>query len=267
VDDERGSLVILIEDHSELKWLEDELVHNERLASIGRLAAGVAHEVGNPITAISSLVQNLRYETDDPDILESAAQIQQMTDRVSRIVNSLVGFAHGGRHIQDARFAPVELHQASEEALHLIRLARSGEDIAYNNLCPPGLEVMGDAQRLIQVLVNLLGNARDASQPGQTITVEAWHQDEGVRLSVTDEGQGIDASVREHLFEPFITTKAPGKGTGLGLPLVYSIVREHHGDIRIDSPPPGQPSGTRITLWLPATHQDDDITDEPDPDR
>src|SRR5690554_6049988 len=89
----RGGSVILIEDHSEMKWLEDELVHAARLASLGQLAAGVAHEIGNPVTGISSLAQNLRYDTEDPEILETAEQIQQLTDRVSRIVSSLVGFA------------------------------------------------------------------------------------------------------------------------------------------------------------------------------
>jgi Na+/proline symporter/signal transduction histidine kinase len=165
-DDIRGGTVILIEDHSELKWLEDELVHAARLASIGQLAAGVAHEIGNPITGISSLAQNLRYDTDDPLVLETAAQIQQLTDRVSRIVGSLVGFAHGGRHVSGTGFVPVSIATITDEALHLIQLARSGEDVRYHNLCPPELEAIGDAQRLQQVMINLLSNARDASDPG-----------------------------------------------------------------------------------------------------
>ncbi|SDL85017.1 Na+/proline symporter [Modicisalibacter muralis] len=264
---ERGGTVILIEDHSEMKWLEDELVHSERLASIGRLAAGVAHEIGNPITGISSLAQNLRYDTDDPQLLETADQIQQLTERVSRIVGSLVSFAHGGRHVEQTRLTAVELYQVGEEALHLIRLARSGQDVVYSNLCPMGLRVQGDAQRLVQVLVNLIGNARDASQPGDEIVIEAKPQGSGVELSVSDAGHGIDASVRDHLFEPFSTTKPPGEGTGLGLPLVYSIIREHHGHIQIDSPPPGQQHGTRIAMWLPRPQEDGEDHDEPDSDR
>ncbi|WP_227370404.1 ATP-binding protein [Halomonas sp. M20] len=248
---DHGAMVILIEDHSELKWLEDELVHSERLASIGRLAAGVAHEIGNPITGISSLAQNLRYDSDDPDTARTAEQIQQLTQRVSSIVTSLVGFAHGGRHIQNTQLTLLELRPLVDEALHLIHLARSGEDVSYDNRCPSGIQVTGDAQRLVQVLVNLIGNARDASQPGGLVVLAADIQDNWVRLSITDDGHGIDGSIRDHLFEPFVTTKAPGKGTGLGLPLVYSIVREHHGDIRIDSPAPGHLRGTRITLRFP----------------
>lgn len=266
-DDVRGGTVILVEDHSEMKWLEDELVHAARLASIGQLAAGVAHEIGNPVTGISSLAQNLRYDTDDPEVLETARQIQQLTDRISRIVSSLVGFAHGGRHVKDTTLASVSIAAIADEALHLIRLARSGEDVRYRNLCPPALKVLGDTQRLQQVMINLLSNARDASEPGGKVDIDAEPDGDTVKVTVTDEGHGLDDRVREHLFEPFTTTKPPGEGTGLGLPLVYSIVAEHHGRIEIESPPPGAERGTRICLWLPTEREDGEHTDEPDSDR
>lgn len=246
---------ILVEDQSEMKWLEDELVHAARLASIGQLAAGVAHEIGNPITGISSLAQNLRYDTDDPDLLATASQIQELTTRVSAIVASLVGFAHGGRHVTHADMAPISIARVTDQALHLILLARSGEDIFFDNRCLPELEVLGDEQRLQQVMINLLSNARDASAPGGRVVIDAQPEHDGahgwLRISVTDGGQGIDPNIRDRLFEPFTTTKPPGKGTGLGLPLVYSIVAEHEGKIDIESPPAGQARGTRILLWLP----------------
>ncbi|MBF7053457.1 PAS domain S-box protein [Halomonas sp. KAO] len=248
---EPGGMVILIEDHSEMKWLEDELVHAARLASIGQLAAGVAHEIGNPITGISSLAQNLRFEADDPEVVETTEQIQQLTDRVSRIVSSLVGFAHGGRHLAGRELVPVAIAEVVDEAIHLIHLARSREDVRFDNRCSREACVEGDAQRLLQVMVNLLGNARDASGPGDSVTVETVPEGSGVRVSVTDEGAGIDPSVRDHLFEPFTTTKPPGEGTGLGLPLVYSIVAEHHGTLDVESPLPESEGGTRISLWLP----------------
>lgn len=100
------------------------------------LAAGVAYEISNPITGISSLAQNLRYDTGDPDALETAQQIQRLTQRVSCIVGSRVGFAHGGRHVQDSQFSRVELNALAGEALHLIHLARSGQDVAYSNHYP-----------------------------------------------------------------------------------------------------------------------------------
>lgn len=258
-DKHNASTVILVEDQSEMKWLEDELVHAARLASIGQLAAGVAHEIGNPITGISSLAQNLRYDTDDPALLETANQIQELTTRVSTIVSSLVGFAHGGHHTVDAEKAPTSISRVVEQALHLIRLSRSGEDIHFDNRCLPELDVIGDEQRLQQVMVNLLSNARDASASGDSIVIDAQPENSApsagpaarLRISITDSGTGIDPVIRDRLFEPFITTKAPGSGTGLGLALVYNIIAEHDGQIDIESPPAGRTQGTRIVLWLP----------------
>nr|WP_298057109.1 ATP-binding protein [uncultured Halomonas sp.] len=255
--DSRGGSVILIEDHTEMKWLEDELVHAARLASIGQLAAGVAHEIGNPITGISSLAQNLRYDTDDPALLETADQIQQLTKRVTKIVNSLVGFAHGGRQAALLPTTPVALSSISEDALHLIHLVRSGEDVTLTNETPSDVVVRGDAQRLTQVMVNLLSNARDACDQGGHVHITAGCHEQLAWWRVTDNGQGIDPRVRDRLFEPFTTTKPAGEGTGLGLSLAYQIINEHQGKIDVASPPPGQPRGTAITLWLPLYQQDD----------
>ncbi|UYF99556.1 MULTISPECIES: ATP-binding protein [unclassified Halomonas] len=255
--DSRGGSVILVEDHTEMKWLEEELVHAARLASIGQLAAGVAHEIGNPITGISSLAQNLRFDTDDPALLETADHIQTLTERVSKIVNSLVGFAHGGRQALAPPAEPVAPNQITDDALHLIHLARSGEDVTFENACPAALMVQGDRQRLTQVMVNLLGNARDACQTPGRVTVEAGEQNGLVWWRVTDDGEGIAPSVKDHLFEPFTTTKAPGEGTGLGLSVAYQIISEHQGRIECASPPSGQSRGTAITLWLPLYQQDD----------
>ncbi len=214
--DSRGGSVILVEDHTEMKWLEEELVHDARPASIGQLAAGVAHEIGNPITGISSLAQNLRYDTEDPALLETADQIQQLTQRVTKIVNSLVGFAHGGRPAIPLPAAPASLKTVSEDALPLIHLARSGEDVTFTNACPSDIVVRGDAQRLTQVMVNFLSNAKDACQPQGTVRIEAGTQASHAWWRVVDDGHGIDPSVKHRLFEPFTTTKPAGEGTDLG---------------------------------------------------
>ncbi|NDL70947.1 ATP-binding protein [Vreelandella alkaliphila] len=264
--DSRGGSVILVEDHTEMKWLEDELVHAARLASIGQLAAGVAHEIGNPITGISSLAQNLRYDTDDPALLETADQIQQLTQRVTKIVNSLVGFAHGGRQTLPLPTSPAALKTISEDALHLIHLARSGEDVSFTNDCPDDIVVLGDAQRLTQVMVNLLSNAKDACDAQGTVQIEAGKQASHAWWRVIDDGHGIDPSVKHRLFEPFTTTKPAGQGTGLGLSLAYQIINEHHGKIEVASPPPGKPRGTAITLWLPLYQQDDHLPHAQDTD-
>ena len=116
-------------------------------------------------------------------------------------------------------------------------------------------------------MINLLTNARDASEPGGLVAIAAAREGRLLKVIVTDAGHGLDEHVRERLFEPFTTTKPPGQGTGLGLPLVYSIIAEHGGRIEIESPPQGLERGTRITLWLPAEREDGETTDEPDTDR
>src|SRR5690606_24275138 len=120
-------------------------------------------------------------------------------------------------------------------------------DVQYFNLCDPDHWAVGDGQRLGQVLVNLLSNARDASPAGSAIRVRSEAVEHTVTLIVEDEGEGIPQAIIDRLFEPFFTTKDPGQGTGLGLALVYSIIEEHYGQIIIDSPAdPERQRGTRV---------------------
>lgn len=252
-DHPEGGSIILVEDQTETRLLEDELMHSERLASVGRLAAGVAHEIGNPVTGISSLAQNLKLETDNPDILDTADQIQQQTRRISTILQSLMNFARTGNHAQANRYEPVSLHRCVGESINLLSLSDKGMGIRYRNEIPEDLQVLGDEQRLVQVFVNLLANARDASPEGGAITVSGNGDGYSAIIEVVDQGSGIPADQLDHVFEPFYTTKAPNKGTGLGLSLVYSIVEEHYGNIQVESPAdPDTGSGTLVRLRLPA---------------
>jgi PAS domain S-box-containing protein len=243
--------VILLEDVTELQMLEQELVHSERLASVGRLAAGVAHEIGNPVTGIACLAQNMRYETDDPELLESAEQILSQTDRVSRIVQSLVSFSHSGQQSRD-EFESTSLHECAQEAINLLALQKEKYQVRFVNRIAPDLMAQGDPQRLIQVFINLLSNARDASPPESEVIIEGSESDTSVTFSVTDPGEGIPPAYLERIFEPFFTTKDPGEGTGLGLAMVYSIVEDHKGDLTINSPvDPDSGKGTQFVIRLP----------------
>ncbi len=247
----RGGLVLLIEDQTETQMLEEELIHSERLASIGRLAAGVAHEIGNPITGIACLAQNLREESMQAETLEAAEQILEQTRRVSRIVQSMVNFAHVGSRHNNAN-DEVDLAACTNEAIHLLSLNRRGPEVNYVNLCDTTHRVAGDSQRLVQVLINLLGNARDASRSGDSVTIRTAADEHQILLTVEDQGSGIESELKDRLFEPFFTTKEPGAGTGLGLALVYSIIEEHYGQITVDSPiDDATQRGTRFTITLP----------------
>jgi len=247
-----SGLVVLVEDATQTRLLEDKLVHSERLASIGRLAAGVAHEIGNPITGIACLAQNLRYERDeDPEITEISSQIVEQTKRVTRIVQSLMSFSHSGHNQHDYHEA-VRLFDIANEAVHLLSLNKLGITVHFFNLCNTEHWVLADPQRLAQVLINLLSNARDASPEGGHIYIRTTANNSQVELLIEDQGTGISTEHIEHLFEPFFTTKDPGQGTGLGLALVYSIIEEHHGEIHVESPADLElQRGTRFRITLP----------------
>lgn len=243
--------VVILEDVTELQLLEQELLHSERLASVGRLAAGVAHEIGNPVTGIACLAQNMRYDTEDPDILECIEHILSQTDRVSRIVQTLVSFSHAGQHNAD-NFQEISLRECAQEAIDLLSLQKERDPVNFVNELPKDLIIEGDSQRLIQVFVNLLSNSRDASPIYGDVIVAGQLQGNLARVTVTDFGSGIPPELQDRIFEPFFTTKEPGEGTGLGLAMVYSIIEDHKGGLDIESPAhQDTANGTRFIITLP----------------
>lgn len=245
-------LVILLEDLTDTQMLEAKLIHSERLASIGRLAAGVAHEIGNPLTGVDCLAQELRTLSDDQDTREVAEQILDQTKRISRILHSLINFAHSGQTSESLTIEPVSLYQCSNEATLLLSLRKDNRGIRFVNNCNPELLVTGDPQKLTQVIINLLSNARDASPENAVVTINTIAWEHSITLEITDHGSGIPEHLRDRLFEPFFTTKEAGKGTGLGLALVYSIIEEHFGTITIQSPVDEETHrGTRFSISLP----------------
>ncbi|MEX1196610.1 MAG: ATP-binding protein [Pseudohongiellaceae bacterium] len=249
---DQDGIIVLLEDLTDTELLEEELAHSERLASIGRLAAGVAHEIGNPITGIACLAQNIRDETSSEELRTMAQQITEQTDRTSRIVQSLVNFAHSGRNRENPAREVVSVRECIDESITLVSLNRKSRDVSFDVECDTDLRILGDSQLLLQVLVNLINNARDASPPRSVIRIQCERIAASVQISIHDEGSGIPVAIRDRVFEPFFTTKEPGQGTGLGLSLVYSIVENLSGHIDIMDARPGcQPPGTRVILSFP----------------
>jgi len=244
--------VIVVEDLTDYEILEQELLHSERLASVGRLAAGVAHEIGNPITGIACLAQNLEVEEDITAVPEAASEILKQTNRVTRIVESLVNFSHSGKDMAEpASLLPVNVADCIDEAVHLLELDISAKRVHFDNSCDREHLVLADAQRLLQVFINLLSNARDASARNEDISIAAEQREDILHISVTDRGAGIAEDIQNQVFEPFFTTKEPGEGTGLGLSLVYSILENLGGRVSLISPvtPEG---GCQFTVSLPS---------------
>jgi len=228
-------IAILIEDHSDRYSLEEKLVHSERLASIGQLATGVAHEIGNPVTGIACLAQDMQNDPDNTASLKNnLKQILTQTDRISNIVSSLVNFSHVGAALEQPT-EPLSIHHTINEAIKLVSLSDSGKNLEYINNCDRSITVQGYSQKLVQVFVNLLSNATDASTQGQSITIDAGIKGDNVLITVKDHGKGIKEEYLSKIFEPFFTTKNVGEGTGLGLSLTYNIIQEHGGSISVSS--------------------------------
>lgn len=259
-DDAFAGQVILMEDRTDYDTLEAELAHSERLASIGRLAAGVAHEIGNPLTGIASIAQNLVHDAgqalennDDEEVGEQATDILNQVSRINSIVHSLLTFSHEDK-ISGSSFDRVLVNQSVQEAVRLVKLSDQSKSIDFDVSVPFDVEVSGDANQLVQVFVNLLNNACDASPPKAIIRITGSVQENQLTIAVEDSGAGIDPSISEQIFEPFFTTKSVGSGTGLGLSLVYSIMSRHGGRVRIDEQ---FEQGTRIVLTLPVADSND----------
>lgn len=244
--------VILVEDRTNIDMLESELVHSERLASIGRLAAGVAHEIGNPLTGIASIAQNLDYATDAGAVKEDSKDILGQVDRINAIVNSLLTFSRSDESFGDDR-EPIELKNCITEAIRLVSLAGQAKQIDIQTSVKESLIVHANSRQMVQIFVNLLNNACDASELGQKIEVSGTVESEDgasptALVRIRDFGSGIPADAQPHVFEPFFTTKPVGQGTGLGLPLVYSLVTQHGGKITMDA---DVDTGTCFEIRLP----------------
>ncbi len=228
-------IAILIEDHSDRYSLEEKLAHSERLASIGQLATGVAHEIGNPVTGIACLAQDIQSDPENTSIRNNGLQqILLQTERISKIVRSLVNFSHVGAPLEQPT-EPLSIFNTINEAIDLVSLGDVGKNLQYDNHCDQSIMVQGYSQKLVQVFVNLLNNATDASSQGQSINIDARANGGNVLITVKDFGEGIKEEHLSRIFEPFFTTKNVGEGTGLGLSLTYNIIQEHGGSISVSS--------------------------------
>lgn len=247
-DDEHHGYVVVIEDHSEISTLESELAHSERLASIGRLATGVAHEIGNPVTGIACLAQDLKAMPDDKELQYSSIDnILNLTDRISSIVHSLVSYSHAGNESLRS-FYPVPVCKMIDESVNLVSLSHKAKHIKFINDCPVDCFTTGDYQKLQQVMVIVLTNASDASAEGESVRINVVQNNSSIQIHVMDNGHGIEQKFIKKIFDPFFTTKIAGEGTGLGLSLAYNFVKEHRGEIKVSSK---VDVGTSFIITLP----------------
>jgi two-component system, NtrC family, sensor kinase len=225
---------------------QEELVSAERLATVGRLAAGVAHEVGNPLSGILGYLSLLRSQA------EASAETREYVDRIETEVHRINGIVRGlldlGRPPQPT-LTPVEVAPLAETSVRLVVAGPDFHGVQVRVEVAANVVVLADAGPLSQVLINLLLNAAQAMDGHGVVRLEARVEpEEGVRIDVIDSGPGISPEVRPRLFEPFFTTKPGGKGTGLGLAISQSLVRAMGGTLEATD---GPGRGSCFSVRLP----------------
>jgi len=252
--DSIGRLLGRVEIYRDLtaqRVFHSKLLQTEKLAALGQMVSGVAHELSNPLTSISGYAHRLLARQDLPARAEEVRQIYQEAERATAILRELL--SHARETIPERRL--VSLNQVVQRAMDLQRFSLAAEKIRLEIDLDPVLPfIEGDPGHLQQILMNLVGNARQAiehhGRGGGTIRLRTKRIGERrVLFEVADDGPGIPQAILSRIFDPFFTTKPVGVGTGLGLAIVLSVVREHGGQVHVSSPPQG---GAVFQIELPA---------------
>jgi signal transduction histidine kinase len=247
VRDDLGEIsgyIRLIHDVTEIRRMEEQLSNSEKLASVGRLAAGIAHEIGNPLTSIFSFVQILQEIEEDEFKKDSLKTICFHVNRISETLKQLSGFSK----MPVGEPKECQINDIIETSINLIQYDKRAKDVVITKDLAPELPfVMVDGNQLSQVFVNLILNAIDAMPEGGRLTVSSALRGDEIRIKFRDTGIGIPAEELSRIFDPFYTTKE--KGTGLGLSVSYTMVRKMNGTITVESEV-GQ--GTTFIIRLPA---------------
>ena len=245
-NDFTGSSVIL-RDVTQQEQLRQQIVHSEKLSAVGTLAAGIAHEVGTPLTSISSLSQIMQMKTDNVEFKEKLALIQQSIDRISRTVRTLVDFSRPAAE----KIENIYLNNVIDHVLRIIKYDKrlKHQDI-ITTLEPNIGMVRASFDQILQVFVNICLNAADAmdGKKDGRLEVKTWNAGKFVCAGIKDNGDGIPEKYQQRIFDPFFTTKKSGKGTGLGLWVSYNIIKSFSGDVKVESIA-GQ--GAAFTILLP----------------
>lgn len=243
----------LAKSNDELATTQEALMQSERLASMGQLAAGIAHEVNNPLGVVLMYAHLLLDDLDsDSRCRKDAAMIAEQADRCKKIVAGLLHFARQNKVLRE----PTDVGDLIARAIRAVVTPANVTATIGNQLENSTAEL--DADQMLQVLTNLISNAYAAMPNGGDLTVSAQAENGSVCLSVADTGTGVLPEHRAKIFEPFFTTKQIGKGTGLGLAVTYGIVKMHRGDIRLESnsDPADGPTGTTFFVTIPRKEED-----------
>jgi len=236
---------------AELTSAQEQLIRSARLAAVGRLSAGVAHEIGNPLAAIRGLVDLLQAGELDPEEQgEFIGRIERETERIHLTIRDLLDFSRSESGEKGRVESSADLSEVISDTVKLLDRQSRFREIELRLTLDEGLpRVRGNGERLRQLLLNLLFNAADAIGGKGRIDVRASNGGGIVKLTVEDDGPGIDATVLDQVFDPFVTTKPAGQGTGLGLAVCHAIVEQLGGSIEAANRDHG---GAKFQVHLPA---------------
>lgn len=244
-DGDSAGRTVIIRDYTEFKKLQQQIDQSEKLAVIGQLAAGVAHEIGNPLTSISSIVQILQRKAPDDFYSEQLATIKENIDRISRIVRELVDFSRPPSYEKTL----IQITDIIKTAIGIVKYDKRVKKVDFKTELDTDIPpIMLVPDQLLQVFVNILINALDAIEGNGELTIKSTHDDDYVYISIKDNGCGMDEETVNKIFDPFFTTKGVGKGTGLGLSVSYGIIKKFKGDISVESK---LNEGSTFTIKLP----------------
>lgn len=247
LEGEGAARSLIMRNVTSLKLDEEQQRHSERLATIGHMAAGVAHEVGNPLTAISSITQILQRKAEDPFFQKQLKKVREHINYINKIVKDLVDFSRPSNGETTETCVQEVIEQAVGLLKHDSRCRDTYFDLDFAENTP---KIQCVPDQLHQVFVNLMLNAVDAMNDHEEprVYIRTRKENGDFCVEVEDEGPGIPADVQLHIFEPFFTTKEVGKGTGLGLSVSHGIIKRLGGTIEVDSEPE---EGTTFTIRLP----------------
>lgn len=234
--EDKPQAVLYYRDITEEKKLSDRLLHSEKMAAIGLLAGGVAHEINNPLGGILAFAQlAMRDLPEDHKIQNDLKEIEEAALRCKRIVQDLLDFSRQNR---EEVMGPVQVNDVLKKIIPLLKVqARASRIEMQCDLADNLPFIKGNFHKLQQVFLNLATNAYQAMEHGGTLTIKTYYKKDSNRVGaeISDQGPGINQEDLGKIFDPYFTTKSQGEGTGLGLSITYGIVQEHHGDIDIKS--------------------------------